>query len=203
MAGHSGGPWGGGGSGGGGDNRGDDPRGGNRRPGEGPQIPELDQIMKKGQEQLRVLMGGRGTGSGGPRHLLDRHDLGNLADDALALISDLSLGLFLIMALMGLQVWELNGVLLFITAALVMQILLTVGFTIWVVFPAMGRDYEAAVISAGFGGITLGSTATAIANMTAVAQQHGAAHRAFVIVPLVCGFFIDIVNALIISALVG
>ena len=67
MAGHSGGPWGGGGSGGGGDNRGDDPRGGNRRPGEGPQIPELDQIMKKGQEQLRVLMGGRGTGSGGPR----------------------------------------------------------------------------------------------------------------------------------------
>ncbi|KFI33653.1 membrane protein [Haematobacter missouriensis] len=68
MAGHSGGPWGGGGSGGGGgDNRGDDPRGGNRRPGEGPQIPELDQIMKKGQEQLRVLMGGRGTGTGGPR----------------------------------------------------------------------------------------------------------------------------------------
>ena len=107
------------------------------------------------------------------------------------------------MALMGLQIWELSGVLLFITVALVVQILLTVGFTIWVVFPAMGRDYEAAVISAGFGGITLGSTATAIANMTAVAQQHGAAHRAFVIVPLVCGFFIDIVNALIISALVG
>ncbi|WBU62438.1 sodium/glutamate symporter [Paracoccus aerodenitrificans] len=136
-----------------------------------------------------------------PRRLVRRIWPG--VDDALALISDLSLGLFLIMALMGLQVWELNGVLLFITAALVMQILLTVGFTIWVVFPAMGRDYEAAVISAGFGAITLGSTATAIANMTAVAQQHGAAHRAFVIVPLVCGFFIDIVNALIISALVG
>lgn len=136
-----------------------------------------------------------------PRRLVRRIWPG--VDDALALISDLSLGLFLIMALMGLQVWELNGVLLFITAALVMQILLTVGFTIWVVFPAMGRDYEAAVISAGFGGITLGSTATAIANMTAVAQQHGAAHLAFVIVPLVCGFFIDIVNALIISALVG
>lgn len=65
MAGNSGGPWGGGGSGGGGgDNRGDDPRG--RRPGEGPQIPELDQIMKKGQEQLRVLMGGRPS-PGGPR----------------------------------------------------------------------------------------------------------------------------------------
>ena len=124
-------------------------------------------------------------------------------DEALALISDLSLGLFLIMALMGLQIWELRGVMLFITSALVVQILLTVIFTVLVVFPAMGRDYEAAVISAGFGGITLGSTATAIANMTAVAQQHGAAHRAFVIVPLVCGFFIDIVNALIISVFVG
>ena len=96
-----------------------------------------------------------------------------------------------------------KGMIISLMIILVMQILLTVGFTIWVVFPAMGRDYEAAVISAGFGGITLGSTATAIANMTAVAQQHGAAHRAFVIVPLVCGFFIDIVNALIISALVG
>ena len=124
-------------------------------------------------------------------------------DDALALISDLSLGLFLIMALMGLQIWELHGALLFIALALVIQILMTGLFTLFVVFPAMGRDYEAAVISAGFGGITLGSTATAIANMTAVAQQYGAAHRAFVIVPLVCGFFIDIVNALVISFFVG
>ncbi len=83
MAG-SGGPWGGGGSGGGnngggGDddrgNRGqgdDDRRGGGRRPGEGQGIPEIDEIMRKGQEQLRVLMGGRGRGgqngggSGGP-----------------------------------------------------------------------------------------------------------------------------------------
>ncbi|GAM57514.1 sodium/glutamate symporter [Vibrio ishigakensis] len=66
----------------------------------------------------------------------------------------------------------------------------------------MGRDYEAAVISSGFGGITLGSTATAIVNMTAVTQQHGAAHKAFIIVPLVCGFFIDIANALIINTFI-
>ncbi|WP_425038399.1 FtsH protease activity modulator HflK [Primorskyibacter sp. S187A] len=68
MAGNSGGPWGGGGSGGrgpnGGDNRGNN-GGGGRRPGDdGPQIPEIDELMKKGQEQLRVLMGGRGGGSG-------------------------------------------------------------------------------------------------------------------------------------------
>ncbi|MFC0280475.1 sodium/glutamate symporter [Falsigemmobacter intermedius] len=121
-------------------------------------------------------------------------------DDALGLISDLALGLFMIMALMSLQLWELASYFDFIIVVLAVQIFLTIAFTVMVIFPAMGRDYEAAVISAGFSGISLGSTATAIANMTAVAQQHGAAHKAFVIVPLVCGFFIDIVNALIISA---
>lgn len=75
MAGNSGGPWGGGGSSGGGGNRGnggsngggnDGGGGGGRRPeGEGPQIPEIDELMKKGQEQLRVLMGGRGGKGGG------------------------------------------------------------------------------------------------------------------------------------------
>ena len=70
MASNNGGPWGGGprgGSGGGGDNRGGPPR---RPGGEGPQIPEIDEIMRKGQEQLRVLMGGRNRGGqngGGPR----------------------------------------------------------------------------------------------------------------------------------------
>ena len=121
----------------------------------------------------------------------------------LALISDISLGLFLTMALMSLQLWALIGVFGFIAVALAIQIALTVLYTIFVVFPAMGRDYEAAVISAAFGGITLGSTATAIANMTAVTQQYGAAHRAFIVVPLVAGFFIDIVNALVIAAFVG
>ncbi len=121
----------------------------------------------------------------------------------IALISDVSLSTFLTMALMGLQLWELQGILLFIVVAMVFQVLLSVVFTLLIVFRAMGKDYEASVISAGFGGITLGSTATAIVNMTAVAKQYGAAHRAFIVVPLVCGFFIDVVNALIINFLVG
>ena len=76
MAGNSGGPWGGGGNSGGGNNGGRDPRGpnrGGRRPqGEGPQVPEIDELMRQGREQLRVLMGGgggtggRGNGSGEP-----------------------------------------------------------------------------------------------------------------------------------------
>ncbi|GAB5438371.1 FtsH protease activity modulator HflK [Falsiruegeria mediterranea] len=68
MAGNNGGPWGGGGSSGGGGNRGNGGNNGNgQRPPEGdkPQIPEIDDLMKKGQEQLRVLMGGRGDNRGG------------------------------------------------------------------------------------------------------------------------------------------
>ena len=121
----------------------------------------------------------------------------------IALISDISLGMFLTMALMGLELWELQGMVLFITVVMVFQILLSILFTLFIVFRLMGKDYESSVISAGFGGITLGSTATAIVNMTAVAKQYGAAHRAFIIVPLVCGFFIDLVNAFIINFFVG
>jgi len=62
----------------------------------------------------------------------------------------------------------------------------------------MGRDYDAAVIASGFGGVTLGSTPTAMANMAAVTQHFGPSHQAFIIVPLVSAFFIDLVNALVI-----
>lgn len=119
-----------------------------------------------------------------------------------ALISDISLGLFLTMALMGLRLWELQEVLGFISVALALQIVLTILFTAIVVFRCMGRDYEAAVMCSGFGGITLGSTATAVANMTAVAREYGAAPRAFIVVPLVAGFFIDLINALVIGFMV-
>ncbi|MGE4335800.1 MAG: sodium/glutamate symporter [Pigmentiphaga sp.] len=118
-----------------------------------------------------------------------------------ALISDICLGVFLTMALMGMRLWELESVWVFVGTALVVQIALTIIYVVRVVFPMMGRDYDAVAVSAGFGGIALGSTATAMANMTAVTQQFGAAPRAFIIVPLVCGFFIDLLNALLIGFL--
>ena len=120
-----------------------------------------------------------------------------------ALISDIALGLFLVMALMGLQLWLLQAQVLFIVVVITLQILLVVLYTVFVVFRCMGRDYEAVVVSAGFGGIALGSTATAVANMTAVSRTWGAAPKAFIVVPLICGFFVDLVNALVIGLLAG
>jgi len=117
----------------------------------------------------------------------------------LALISDIALGMFLVMALMSLKLWELKGAVAFLTVVITLQVLMVVVFALFVVFRVLGKDYEASVISAGFTGITLGTTATAIVSMTAVTKQYGAAHRAFLLVPLVGGFFIDIINALAIN----
>ena len=86
-----------------------------------------------------------------------------------------------------------------ILAILATQTVLALFFALFVVFRFMGRDYEAAVICSGFAGISLGATPTAMANMTAVAKKYGQAHRAFIIVPLVSGFFVDIANAIVIS----
>ena len=115
---------------------------------------------------------------------------------AMALIADIALGTFLAMSLMSMQLWtliDLAGPILTILAA---QFALAVTVTVFVLFPLMGRDYDAAVVAAGFGGVTLGSTPTAMANMAAVTQRFGPSHRAFIIVPLVSAFFIDLANAM-------
>ena len=125
------------------------------------------------------------------------------SEKGLALLSDVALGMFLTMALMSMQFWALANVLVFVLVLMLAQATLSLLYTVFLVFRLMGKDYEAAVVCAGFGGITLGSTATAVANMTAVTHQYGNAHRAMIVVPLVCGFFIDIVNALIINVFVS
>ncbi|MFM2610293.1 sodium/glutamate symporter [Vibrio chagasii] len=117
---------------------------------------------------------------------------------AITLIADISLGTFLAMSLMSMQLWTLIDLAGPIFAILAMQLLLAVIINIFVVFPAMGKTYDAAVVCAGFGGISLGSTPTAMANMSAVSQKYGHSVQAFIIVPLVCAFFIDLANALII-----
>jgi ESS family glutamate:Na+ symporter len=117
----------------------------------------------------------------------------------LALLSDVSLGLFLAMSLMSLQLWTLAGIGIPIAILLLAQFVISVIYTIVLVFPVMGRNYDAAVIASGYSGLTLGATPTAIANMTAVTAQFGASPQAFIIVPLVGAFFIDIANALVIQ----
>lgn len=113
----------------------------------------------------------------------------------LAMISDFALGTFLAMSLMSLQLWTLQGMGIVLLVVMTAQTVLSVLFSIYILFPAMGRGYRAAVLASGFGGVTLGATPTAIANMTAVTKRYGPSPMAFVILPLVSAFFVDIVNS--------
>ncbi|PVB63020.1 sodium/glutamate symporter [Labrenzia sp. 011] len=122
---------------------------------------------------------------------------------SLAVISDLALGIFLTMSLMSLQLWTLAGLAGPMLLILFMQIVIAALFIILAVFPLMGRDYNAAVLGAGFAGFALGATPTAIANMTAVTKRYGPATQAFLILPLVSAFFVDLANAMIILLFLG
>jgi glutamate:Na+ symporter, ESS family len=114
-------------------------------------------------------------------------------------LGTVALSLFLVLALMTLKLWELAGLALPLTAMLVAQVLLVAALSLAVVPRAMGRDYDAAVMSGGFTGFMLGTTANAMANMEALVQRYGPAPKAFLVVPMVGAFFIDFTNALIIT----
>ena len=118
----------------------------------------------------------------------------------LPMIADISLGTFLAMSLMSMQLWTLVDLAAPILAILAAQLVVAVALTVFVIFRVMGRNYDAAVIAAGFGGISLGATPTAMANMSAVTKRYGPSQLAFIIVPLVCAFFIDLANAVAIPA---
>jgi ESS family glutamate:Na+ symporter len=116
-------------------------------------------------------------------------DLGNVA-----------LSLFLVLALMTLKLWELAGLALPLAAILAAQVGLVVVLCVYLVPPTMGRDYDGAVMSSGFCGFMLGTTANAMANMGALVERYGPAPRAYLVVPMVGAFFIDFINALLITA---
>lgn len=118
---------------------------------------------------------------------------------ALAVVSDVALGVFLAMSLMSLQLWTLQGLGGPLLLILAVHFLVAFAYALLVVFRLMGRDYPAAVLCAGFGGFALGATPTAMANMAAVTQRYAPAPKAFLILPLVSGFFVDISNSLIIQ----
>jgi ESS family glutamate:Na+ symporter len=118
---------------------------------------------------------------------------------AVSLIGNVSLGLFLAIALMSLRLWDLASLALPLLAILVVQAIAMAVYAIFVTFRVMGRNYDAAVLAAGHCGFGLGATPTAIANMQAITERFGPSHLAFLVVPMVGAFFIDIANAIVIK----
>lgn len=120
-------------------------------------------------------------------------------DRALSVLGNVSLSMFLAMALMSLRLWELASLALPMLLILAVQTAAMAAYAVLVTFRAMGRNYDAAVLAAGHCGFGLGATPTAIANMQAITDRFGPSHLAFLIVPMVGAFFIDIVNAIVIK----
>lgn len=116
-----------------------------------------------------------------------------------SVLGNVSLSLFLAIALMSLKLWDLAALALPFFALLAAQTLVMALFAIFVTFRVMGRNYDAAVLAAGHCGFGLGATPTAIANMQAVTQRYGASNIAFLVVPMVGAFFIDIINVIVIK----
>jgi glutamate:Na+ symporter, ESS family len=114
---------------------------------------------------------------------------------------EIALNIFIVMALMTLQLWTLVNLALPLVAILVVQALLIVVVARFALFFLMGRDYDAAVMSGGFCGFMLGTTANSLACMGVLTQKYGAAPRAYLVVPLVGAFLIDFANALLITTM--
>ena len=124
-----------------------------------------------------------------------------IEDRTIGLFSEISLALYITMAIDSMKLWELVNLALPLMVILLGQIVLMVIFCWLLVFLIMGRDYEAMMLSVGMIGFGMGATSNALINMNTLAQKHGPAPKAFLIVPLVGAFFIDFANSLIIMTM--
>ena len=107
------------------------------------------------------------------------------------------------MALLNLKLWELTGLAGPVTIILAVQTVVMILYATFVTYVFMGRDYDATVLAAGHCGFGLGATPTAVANMQSITQTFGPSHKAFLIVPMVGAFFVDLINAAILSGFVN
>jgi glutamate:Na+ symporter, ESS family len=136
------------------------------------------------------------------RNLLDLVGARWFSPELLGAMASVSLGIFLATAMMTLDLQSLASAAVPMLAIVAVQVAVMAAFAWWVTFRVMGRDYEAAVMAAGHSGFGLGSTMTAVAGMKAVVERSGAAPRAFLVVPFVGGFLVDLANALNLTAFI-
>jgi len=118
-------------------------------------------------------------------------------------VGTIALNLFLAMALMTLDLYELRDLAVPMMVILMAQVGLMAAFAYFVTYRVMGRDYDAAVMAGGHCGFGMGATPNAVANMEAIVEKFGPAPRAFLVLPMVGAFFIDFTNVLIITAFIN
>jgi ESS family glutamate:Na+ symporter len=133
------------------------------------------------------------------RNVLSFTGLFRLDDHSIELLGSVSLSLFLVMALMAMKLLDLVSMAGPLMVILFLQAVTMAAYAVFVTFRVLGGNYDAAVMAAGHVGFGFSSTAAALAIMRAVTERFGPSPLAFLIVPMVGAFFIDIANALIIQ----
>ena len=137
------------------------------------------------------------------RNVIDHFKIMEFPTAEISTMGNMFLAIFLSMALSGLKLWQLIDLALPMIICLMAEVVLMVIFSWLVVFPIMGRDYDAAMITAGFIGFGMGATSNAMANMQAVSRRYGPSPSAYFVIPMVGGLFNDFFNAAIIAFAIG
>lgn len=140
--------------------------------------------------------------AGGLRAFDDARPRQRLSGETLDWLGDIALELFIVMALLTLELWRLSALALPMLVMLVAQVVLVVGLVV-LVHRVMGRSRESAVIAAGYCGFMLGTTANAMACLRQLTQRYGPAPRAWLVVPIVGAFLIDFVNSVLVTGLMN
>ena len=133
------------------------------------------------------------------RNINDKTEWIKIDQRSIDFAGGIALNIFLTVALMDLKLWELFHLAIPLAGILVIQVIVVLLFALTVTFLLMGKNYESAVMSSGFIGFMLGTVANAMVVMKTIVIKYGAAPRAFLVVPLIGAFFIDYVNALVIT----
>ena len=123
--------------------------------------------------------------------------------DAIDASANVCLSIFLALALMTLKLWELIDLALPMIIILAAETVVMFLLAKFVVFKVMGSDYDSAVLVSGFCGFSMGATPNAMANMQSITEKFGPSPKAFLIVPIVGGMFVDLTNTAILSAFLG
>lgn len=137
------------------------------------------------------------------RNLDDRFQWFGVSSTVVTQIVTVTLSLFIGMAMLTLRLWELTALALPLFVVLVAGIAVTYLFCTTVAFWALRRDYEAAVMTAGFTGFMVGITPNAMASMQELERKYGPSPRALLVIPLIGGFLVDVTNSIIITTFVN
>ena len=137
------------------------------------------------------------------RNISDNSTLFKAHLEEIEVVGEVSLNLFLGMALITLKLWHLIDLALPMLILLLAQCVMMYLYGIFISYPLMGKNYDSAVIVAGLTGFAMGSTSNAMANMNSVTEKYIDSKTAFFVVPIVGSLFIDFINIGIIYGFIG